>query len=268
MYKVIQIALNEEGYLEKATNSQLDDKTANAGNKNWTKYARDLDNLGDFYNGKKNGYEWCDMFVDWNFVKAYGRQWTQKLLNQPNKSAGAGCTYSMGYFKQIGRFYTQGPKEGDQIFFGSYRGANESSHTGLIYAVDANYVYTIEGNTSGVAGVVSNGGGVWRKKYPISSNYIVGYGRPDYSLVEDYGDYKMEDEEDMTQEKFNEMMNNWLTEQSKKEPSDWSASAREWGERNGFINGDGAGNRMYKKMLTREELIAVLYRALHRNIID
>lgn len=56
--KLLKIALAEDGYLEKATNSQLDDKTANAGYNNWNKYARDLDLMG-IYNGKKNGYHWC-----------------------------------------------------------------------------------------------------------------------------------------------------------------------------------------------------------------
>ena len=79
---------------------------------------------------------------------------------------------------------------------------------------------------------------------------------------------EIEEEEEMTQEQFNTMMNNWIAEQAKKAPGDWSADAREWGERNGLINGDTAGNKMYKKMLTREEFIAVLYRALHRNIIE
>ena len=36
------IALAEVGYLEKASNEQLNDKTANAGKKNFTKYARDM----------------------------------------------------------------------------------------------------------------------------------------------------------------------------------------------------------------------------------
>ena len=58
--KVIQIAEAGIGYLEKKTNAKLDDKTANAGNKNYTKYARDLDALG-FYNGRKNGFAWCDI---------------------------------------------------------------------------------------------------------------------------------------------------------------------------------------------------------------
>ena len=41
--RLIRTARNEIGYLEKATNSQLDNKTANAGFNDWNKYARDLD---------------------------------------------------------------------------------------------------------------------------------------------------------------------------------------------------------------------------------
>ena len=44
---VVSLALSQVGYKEKASNSQLDDFEANAGHNNWTKYARDLDTLGD-----------------------------------------------------------------------------------------------------------------------------------------------------------------------------------------------------------------------------
>ena len=71
----------------------------------------------------------------------------------------------------------------------------------------------------------------------------------------------------MTQEKFNEMMEAWIAEQAKKEASSWSAEAREWAEKAGLITGDTEGKKMYKKNITREELIMVLYRALHRNFI-
>ena len=77
-----------------------------------------------------------------------------------------------------------------------------------------------------------------------------------------------QEEEEVTQEQFNTMMNNWIAEQAKKDASTWSADAREWAERNGLVSGDTNGQKMYKKILTREELIAVLYRALHRNFID
>ena len=61
--QVVDIALGELGYHEKASNNNLDSKTGNSGGNNWTKYARDLANAG-YYNGNKNGYEWCDVFVD------------------------------------------------------------------------------------------------------------------------------------------------------------------------------------------------------------
>ena len=174
---VIDIALAEEGYLEKRTNSNLDHPTANAGSGNFTKYARDIDNIPGFYNGKKNGYAWCDCFVDWCFIQAYGATTAKQLLCQPDNSAGAGCTYSAMYYKQKGQFYTS-PQVGDQIFFGN---ASESTHTGLVWKVDNEKVYTIEGNTSGASGVVANGGGVCRKSYSLTYSRIYGYGRPKYT---------------------------------------------------------------------------------------
>lgn len=86
--KVIDAALSQVGYHEKASNSQLDDPTANSGSGNWTKFARDMDALSGFYNGRKQGFAWCDVFVDWCFVTAYGRTAAQFLLCQPDSSAG------------------------------------------------------------------------------------------------------------------------------------------------------------------------------------
>jgi len=160
--RVISIALAEVGYLEKASNSQLDSKTANAGYNNWTKYARDLDNLGNYYNGKKNGYAWCDVFCDWVFYKAVGNGDGRALNYQPLKSTGAGCYYSYQFYKAAGRV-GKTPKLGAQIFFGP--SISEMQHTGLVYDFDDKYVYTVEGNTSGASGVVANGGGVCQKKY-------------------------------------------------------------------------------------------------------
>jgi hypothetical protein len=178
--KVIDVALNEVGYLEKKTNSNLDSKTANAGYNNYTKYARDFDTkYPNFYNGKKQSVAWCDIFVDWCMVKAFGVETALKLLGQPLKSCGAGCSWSMKYYKNIGCFYASNPKVGDQIFF--YNSSrNDIAHTGLVYKVDANYVYTVEGNTSSASGVVANGGAVAKKKYTLSYNRIAGYGRPKY----------------------------------------------------------------------------------------
>lgn len=176
--KVISVALAEVGYLEKGSNSNLDSKTGNAGYKNYTKYSRDFDqNFPTFYNGKKSGAEWCDIFVDWCFVKAFGVEAALKLLGQPKKSCGAGCSWSAMYYQKIPSFY-RSPKVGDQIFFKDRNGS--PCHTGLVYKVDNTYVYTIEGNTSNTSGVVANGGCVAKKKYKINSSSIYGYGRPLY----------------------------------------------------------------------------------------
>lgn len=76
---------------------------------------------------------------------------------------------------------------------------------------------------------------------------------------------KEEEEEEMTQEKFNEMMNAWLEAQAGRDPSAWSKDARDWAESNGFIKGDEKGRKMYKKPLTREEFVQVLYRIENPN---
>ena len=180
---VIKIAKAEVGYLEKKTNKSLDDKTANAGDKNYTKYARDLSNM-KFYNGNKQGVAWCDMFVDWCFVKAFGEEGALAVTFQPTdnkKNYGAGCKYSRDYYKKNGRLFDT-PQPGDQIFF--YNSSKTSiAHTGLVYKVDKTYVYTIEGNTSSASGVVANGGCVAEKKYKLNYNRLAGYGRPKYDSV-------------------------------------------------------------------------------------
>ena len=45
--KVIDIALAEEGYLEKASNKDLDSKTGNAGKKNYTIYGSQSDSQSE-----------------------------------------------------------------------------------------------------------------------------------------------------------------------------------------------------------------------------
>lgn len=180
--RLIKTAEAEIGYLEKATNANLDSKTANAGKNNWTKYARDLDGIGKIYNGKKNGYEWCDIFVDWCFITTFGQEIATQLLCQPLKGLGAGVRWSADYYKQKGRFKEENPKPGDQIFFGD---DHSWWHTGLVVDVRGGTVYTIEGNTSTASGVVANGGGVAKKSYSLTYRNIKGYGRPDYSIVKE-----------------------------------------------------------------------------------
>ena len=178
--KLLDIALNEVGYLEKETYDQLDEKTANAGDENYTKYQRDLAKLS-YFNGSKKGIAWCAVFVCWCFVQAFGKSAALKLLCQPSSgNCGAGCQSQMNYYKKKKQFYTSKPQPGDQIIFLS-KDKTEASHTGLVYKVDGTYVYTVEGNTSSSSGVVANGGAVATKKYKLTYDRIAGYGRPNFN---------------------------------------------------------------------------------------
>lgn len=179
--KVINIAIQEEGYLEKKSASELDDKTANAGSNNYTKYARDLDAVS-WFNGKKQGSAWCSVFVSWCFYRAFGRDAGKQILFQPEKdNCAAGCSSAAGYYKAKGRFYST-PQACDQIFFKATSGSGYS-HTGLVERVDGDKVYTVEGNTSNSADVIANGGAVRRKSYDLTNSRIAGYGRPDWNLA-------------------------------------------------------------------------------------
>ena len=169
--RLIATAEDQVGYLGKRSNAQLDEPKANAGGK-FNKYARDLDALGDFYNGKKNGYDWCDVFVDWCFVTTFGREPAQKLLCQPDRSLGAGTGYSLNYFKQKGRLFNS-PQPGDQVFFGN---AKSTWHTGVVVKVEGGFVHTIEGNAG-------NPSAVRACRYTVGAKIIKGYGRPDWSLA-------------------------------------------------------------------------------------
>ena len=180
--ELLAIAKAEVGYLEKKTNSNLDSKTANAGYNNYTKYARDLHKAG-YYQANKNGYAWCDVFVDWCFYQLCGKdaKAAQEIICQTGVY-GAGCNYSAQYYKNAGRLF-KSPKVGDQIFFHNSK-KTSIAHTGIVKAVDSTYVYTIEGNTSSASGVEANGGGVFEKKYALTYGRIYGYGRPLYDEEE------------------------------------------------------------------------------------
>ncbi len=177
----LNIALAEVGYLEKKSSAQLDDKTANAGSANYTKYARDLFAAG-YYSGSKQGVAWCSMFVDWcHYIAAGKNKAMAQTVSCQSGIYGASCTCSMSYYQAEGRFFKENPQPGDQIYFGS---GKSSTHTGIVYKTDGKYVYTVEGNTSPQSGVVPNGGGVHKKSYLLTDSRILGYGRPKWSSTE------------------------------------------------------------------------------------
>lgn len=172
--KLLAVATAEIGYLEKKSTAYLYDKTKNAGKNNYTKYARDLVKVvGSPYS---QGVAWCDMFVDWCFIQAFGKELACQMLG----GWSAYTPTSAGYYKNMSRWATD-PQVGDQIFF---KNSTRICHTGIVCNVNQKYVYTIEGNTSGANGVVANGGSVCKKRYDRNSARIAGYGRPRYELAE------------------------------------------------------------------------------------
>ena len=68
------------------------------------------------------------------------------------------------------------------------------------------------------------------------------------------------EEEEVTQEQFNAMMNNYLSDLSKKEGASWSEEARMWAVKEGIVTGDGKGNYQWKSSLTREQMAIMLMR--------
>lgn len=179
--KVLKIAADEVGYLEKSATaykkdpSCIDEKTRGAGSDNYTKYGRDMHKVYpavmDF-----PAY-WCDAFVDWCFYKAYG------VTNAKGLLGGNFDDYTVAscqLYKNKKALDTT-PTKGSQVFFTRNGQVSGCHHTGLVYKVDKTYFYTIEGNTSGASGVVSNGGGVAKKKYSISAyKGKVLFGHPKY----------------------------------------------------------------------------------------
>lgn len=136
------------------------------------KYAEALDKA-DFFNGKKNGYDWCCCFVAWLFFDTWGKAKAQEMLFLPEHSLGAACPYVAGYYIKNKSWY-QTPEVGDQVLFGT-RG--DEDHTGIVWKVTNNYVYTIEGNAGG------GNGKVMKRQYARTNSWISGYGRPYWDAV-------------------------------------------------------------------------------------
>ena len=167
--KVINVAKSQVGYLEKASCSKLDDKTANAGTANYTKY-------GEWYG--LNGQPWCAMCVSWCFDKAGLAEIAPKY---------ASCYAGVSWFRNHGTFHGKEgytPKPGDVIFFSSQTYPSGGAHTGIVTECDGSIVRTIEGNTSGGNTLIANGGEVAEKSYTLNYSNIYGYGTPLWQEVE------------------------------------------------------------------------------------
>ena len=182
--KVLAIAEAEIGYIEKDSPALLYDKTANAGDGNYTKYWQEI--LPSF-----QGQPWCACFVTWCMVQAFGRGTAANLLGH----------YPYTYVPTLAGLFEQyaNPKRGDIVCFWN-KNQKEFVHTGFVVSVNGDNFETIEGNTSGLNGIVPNGGTVRKKSYYNSALPGTKFIRPNYSICE---------EEEMTaeeKEKFNALV--------------------------------------------------------------
>ena len=122
----------------------------------------------NWYGGFGAGTPWCAIFVSWCANQA------GMLNNYVPKYAS--CDAGKSWFSNKGWYQTSPayggnytPKTGDIIFFSGSHTTSNSTHTGIVKSCDGSTVYTIEGNTSNK---------VAERSYPVSSNYIIGYGLP------------------------------------------------------------------------------------------
>lgn len=165
---LIATAQAEIGYMEKKSNVQLDDKTANVGDGNYTKYWRDL-------KPSWNGSAWCAVWVSWCMYKTFGLETAKKLLKHEND-------FPYVYCPTLGARFTKyaNPQRGDIVIF--YRNGT-FAHTGIVTKVEGDKFYTIEGNTNNGSTIIANGGSVCSKSYNNSNLPGTKFCRPDYSIV-------------------------------------------------------------------------------------
>lgn len=154
----ISLAKEQIGYKETGTNV--------------TTYASDFDTkYPDFYNYKKHGVEWCDIFFDWIMVTAFSESDALRLTCQPKKSTGAGTVFSYDFYEKKGQVGSD-PKLGSQIFFCKCAKKKENiCHTGIVVGISENNVQTVEGNKNNQVSLCT---------YAKTDSKIFGYGYPAY----------------------------------------------------------------------------------------
>lgn len=134
--------------------------------------------------------------------------------------------------------------------------ASYNTSTKKVTVLDPGY-YSGKFNKEGRKGKVTVDGNYCYTTLDVL-NYDTYNRTPNYYLYS--VDKEMEVDEDMTQEQFNKMMDNYLAERAKMSPQEWSWTARQWAESNGIIKGDENGDKQYGSWCTREQMVQFLYR--------
>ena len=148
-----------------------------------------------YYGREVSGkYPWCAVFVWWVFREA----------GAPELYYGGGetayCPTLMSFHKKQA---VTDYRPGDIVFF-NFSGRSSAGHVGICESWDGTYITTIDGNTGSAS--EDNGGAVLRRRR--HKKFIVGAYRPEY-----------QEDDDMTQDQFDAMMENWMSRQAKKKPT-------------------------------------------------
>ena len=176
---LIALAKSEEGYIEKASNANLDSKTANKGSNNYTKYSRDINNAGLM---GCQAQPWCSSHQFWLEMKTFGKEQALKNWNMTaNTYVGYNVFATYNKFKAAGKVGMT-PKLGALVAF-------NYSHIGRVIDIysrnGVKYYSCEEGNTSSNLND-RNGGQVKikeRKFYDTST--IKGYCYINYDVIEE-----------------------------------------------------------------------------------
>ena len=190
---VLAVALSQLGYTE--SNANGDFSGTASGSDNYTEYNYNMGSFGSGYGG--DAYPWCASFVSFCLLQSgctdqtSTDDWCRKhegdskyIWREVSCNRWAKQLRLCGYFKDSDAFDGDYfPIPADLVFFTD--GTGHETHIGLVLYCDGEYIYTVEGNTSDAEGLEVNGGGVYTKKYPISSEYIRGYGVLPYNVNND-----------------------------------------------------------------------------------
>ena len=154
---------------------------------------------------------WCAVFIWWLFRECG----MSELYYGGKKTAYVPALIS---WAQREGLLVSTPRPGDLICF-DFNGNGTADHIGLCESWDGKYVTTIDGNTG--VGNEANGGAVMRRKR--AKRYIAAVIRPKY-----------EEGNEVTQEQFDKMMDDWMRRQAAKAPT------AQW-QRNGLARAKAAG---------------------------
>ena len=169
---VAECAKQYLGYLEHETPDMIGVFRANPGKGGYTIFS---EIISRFYRWRNfQGLPWCAVFVYAVYLEAMGRE-AEKLLGKPHP----GTKVMARRFKRRRRLRDKSyrPKEGDIIFLSNF-GNQEIGHVGIVVGMDAQMVYSVEGNTIDTSGVFrrEDGGAVALRGRLFDDMAIVCYG--------------------------------------------------------------------------------------------